>query len=77
MFLGGVCGLLSFFYLAFFLVSLVLGKTIDSLAFWAALIVFFGSLQLFSIGILGEYIGRILDEVKNRPLYNIENKKGF
>ena len=44
---------------------------------WASLmtaIVFFAGVQLISIGILGEYIGRIYDEVKQRPLY-IEDKK--
>lgn len=48
-----------------------------TVAGWASLmtaIVFFGGIQLISIGILGEYIGRIYDEVKQRPLY-IEDKK--
>ncbi len=36
-------------------------------------IIFFGGIQLFSIGIVGEYIARIFNEVKNRPHYIIQN----
>jgi dolichol-phosphate mannosyltransferase len=32
-------------------------------------ILFFGSINLFGIGILGEYVGRIFEEVKRRPLF--------
>lgn len=38
------------------------------------LITFLGSLQLLTLGIMGEYLGRILDEVKARPLYFLREK---
>lgn len=43
----------------------------------ASSVFFLGAVQLFSIGILGEYIGRIYDEVKNRPLYTLSEVAGF
>jgi len=46
---------------------------------WTSLmitVVFMGGIQLISIGILGEYIGRIYDEVKQRPLFITRKKTG-
>ncbi|WP_448561341.1 glycosyltransferase family 2 protein [Trichothermofontia sp.] len=43
----------------------------------AIAIFFLGAVQLVSIGILGEYIGRIYDEVKGRPLYTLAEAAGF
>jgi len=47
---------------------------------WAStviVIVFFAGIQLFTLGIIGEYIGRIFDESKNRPLYIIEEELNY
>ncbi len=41
------------------------------------LIMFVGGLQLFSMGVMGEYLRRVYDEVKQRPQYIIESKIGF
>jgi dolichol-phosphate mannosyltransferase len=39
--------------------------------------VFFGGVQLLTIGVLGQYIGVLFDEVKNRPEYVIDEKRNF
>ena len=40
-------------------------------------VLFLGGVQMVSIGILGEYIGRIYEEIKQRPLYVVEEKIGI
>ena len=54
------------------LLSYFLGKTIPG---WSSILLsiwFIGGIQVFAIGILGEYIGKIYTEVKQRPHYNVE-----
>lgn len=40
-------------------------------------VMFFSGLNMVGIGVLGEYIGRIFDEVKNRPMYLVDREYGF
>jgi len=41
------------------------------------IVIFFGGVQLLTIGVLGQYIGVLFDEIKNRPEYIIDEKRNF
>jgi dolichol-phosphate mannosyltransferase len=69
---------LSFLMGLVFLLSKILGLySVPGLASIAVFVAFLGGIQLFLIGILGEYIARIHDEVKGRPLYLIRDAQGL
>ena len=72
----GALGTLTTFFYALFIISrtLILGIDVPGYASLLVAILFIGSLQLISVGILGEYIGRIYIETKNRPLYLIRKR---
>ncbi|NET13053.1 MAG: glycosyltransferase, partial [Okeania sp. SIO1H6] len=55
----------------------VLGQEFLSWAYGLTTTFFMGGIQLLSLGIIGEYIGRIYDEVRQRPYYIIREKIGF
>lgn len=52
-------------------------KTVSGWASILSVSLLFNGVVLIMLGIIGEYIGRIYDEVKNRPLYIIKEKTGF
>lgn len=60
-----------------FVKTLLFGVDVPGYASIMVAIFFFCGVQLFSIGVLGEYIAKIFNEVKRRPKYIIENKLGF
>lgn len=55
----------------------VTGQTVPGWASTTVIILFLGSIQLISIGIIGEYLGRVYEEVKRRPLYIIDSTIGL
>ncbi|MEM1081288.1 MAG: hypothetical protein AAGH65_06880, partial [Pseudomonadota bacterium] len=57
--------------------TLLYGIDVPGYASIVTMILFFSGLQLISIGIVGEYLGRVLMESKDRPLYVIDRAEGF
>lgn len=64
---AATCGLI--------LTKLVFGLPLAGWTSTVVLILFMGGIQLLTLGIIGEYIGRIFDEVKARPLYIIKEQR--
>ncbi len=76
-YIGLLSALGAFVYLIITLVQrLVYGVDVPGYASLLIVMLFFNSLLLVSNGIMGEYIARIFDEVKGRPLYVVENVWG-
>lgn len=68
--LGGATGVAAALYLVVVLVQkLFWGINVPGYATIVLLILFFASVQLFCIGIIGEYVGRSFEQSKNRPIY--------
>ncbi|WP_146926415.1 glycosyltransferase family 2 protein [Asaia bogorensis] len=77
-YLGAVGAVLCLIYAVYIISTTVLfGSPVPGYASIFVSITFFGSIQLISIGLLGEYIGRIYIEVKQRPIYVLKSIHEF
>src|SRR5690606_33840272 len=69
--------MLSFSYGLFIVIAhLLYGDPVRGWATLITVVLFFAGVNLISIGVLGEYVARIFDEVKNRPVYLVRKRLG-
>ena len=69
-FIGIVVSVFAFAYMVFVLIkALLYGDPVAGYPTLLTVILFLGGIQLFTIGIIGEYVGKVFNEVKNRPVY--------
>ncbi|MGE5547498.1 MAG: glycosyltransferase family 2 protein [Solirubrobacterales bacterium] len=77
-FVGMLAAFFGLFYgLVIIAKTLVLGIDVPGYASLMVAVLFFGGIQLISLGVIGEYLGRVFSEVKQRPLYVVRNAIGF
>jgi glycosyltransferase involved in cell wall biosynthesis len=74
---GSLLGIIGFMLALFYLIRYFLyGSSVPGFATIVILITVFSGVQLLCLGILGEYIGRMNKEVKNKPEYIVRDKLG-
>lgn len=73
---GFIVALLSFAGIIWSVITFALGKTVAGWASLVTVIFFFSGIQLLSLGVIGEYIGKIYLEAKARPRFIIEKRTG-
>lgn len=76
-YIGTLIGIVAFIYMIYILTTtLLFGNDVPGYASLMCVVLFLGAVQLVSIGVLGEYIGRISQEVKKRPVYIVDKITG-
>jgi glycosyltransferase involved in cell wall biosynthesis len=77
-YVGLTVSLLSFLYASFLVFrTLVAGVDLPGYASLMVVILFLGGIQLISLGVIGEYLGRVFIEVKQRPVYLVDRVYQF
>jgi hypothetical protein len=74
---GLIVALLSFIGIIYVLVSVISGNYVDGWASTTCIICFVSGIQMISLGVIGEYIGKIYLETKKRPRYFIAERKNI
>ncbi|WP_390902701.1 glycosyltransferase family 2 protein [Sphingomonas oryzagri] len=76
-YLGGIVAIGTLFYALYLVLrTIVHGGDVPGYPSLMVAILFFGGVQLISLGVLGEYVGRILVETKHRPIYVVRETIG-
>jgi glycosyltransferase involved in cell wall biosynthesis len=74
-YVGITISFLSFLYASFIIIrTVIFGVDLPGYASLLTVVLFLGGIQLLSLGIIGEYLGRLFVEVKQRPVYIIEGE---
>jgi glycosyltransferase involved in cell wall biosynthesis len=77
-YIGLIVSLLSFGYASFLVFrTMIAGVDLPGYASLMVVILFLGGIQLISLGVLGEYLGRVFIEVKRRPIYLVDRVYHF
>lgn len=71
---GFAIAVVSFIGIVWSVIAHIAGNTVSGWASTVAIICFLGGIQILSIGVIGEYIGKIYLETKNRPRYIIDER---
>ncbi len=77
-YVGVSISFVSLLYASFLIIrTLIFGIDVPGYASLMVAILFLGGIQLITLGIIGEYLGRVYEEVKGRPLYFVREQYGF